>query len=66
MHLGCDGSACPKCGATLTGYVHPKTDALRAAILPRALRPLKTGAAAFAVFFIFLMMLLIWYALSLA
>ena len=65
MHLGCDGNVCHSCAATFSSYVHPKADTLRGAIVPRALRPIKTGAAAFAVLFIFLLMLLILYAFSL-
>ena len=66
VHIRCEGSVCSVCGATLAGFVRPETDALRDALVPRALRAGKTGAAAFAVLFIFLLVLLAFYAISLA
>jgi hypothetical protein len=65
-HVGCGGNVCGLCGDNLQCYAPPQTDPLRDAILPRVLRPVKTGAAAFAILFIFLFMLLLLYLLSLA
>lgn len=66
VHLGCDEGVCSVCGTTLTGYVPPKADALNDAIVPRALRPGKTGAAAFAILILFLVVLFVLYLSLLA
>jgi hypothetical protein len=66
VHLWCHGSVCSACGSALSGYTRPRADALRDAIVPRTSRPDKTGAAAFAILFIFLLVLLALYVISLA
>ena len=63
VHLVCEGTACAVCGAALEGYI--RADGFQNATVPRALRPGKTGAAGFAILFIFLLVLLAVYAMTL-
>jgi hypothetical protein len=66
VHLACEEHICSVCGAELEIYARPKPDVLRDAILPRGLRPAKTGAAAFVIFFVVMFVLLMFYLISLA
>jgi hypothetical protein len=50
VHLRCEPrSECGVCGQTYQDYEAPKADPLREAVLPRALRPARSGGPVFAI-----------------
>ena len=50
VHLACDtGETCAVCGQPYQAYERPEPNPLRDAILPRALRPARSGGPAFVI-----------------
>jgi len=60
VHVTCVPSDhCSRCGQPYHFYERPKVDPLSDAVVPRALRPVKSGAPALAVFIMGLIMVVI-------
>jgi hypothetical protein len=68
VHAACDhNETCMVCSQAYRAYERPPVDPLSEAVLPRALRPARSGAPALALFIMALLivaMLIIWFGLT--
>jgi hypothetical protein len=70
VHVTCEpAGSCPVCGQAFQEYERPKPDPMREAVLPRALRPARSGGplmVALLILFVVVVFLVIYYAIETA